>query len=118
CAPPIVASNYFMTRIDASVQMTGLAGLDEKEVKQMLQPLVIKSVNNITERPLSQALSGPIARADSGTVEKHLDLLSNNPNLKKEYIQLGLRTVHKAREAGRLTTADAGRLIKLLKEAR
>ncbi|HLR25732.1 MAG TPA: hypothetical protein VK112_07670, partial [Fodinibius sp.] len=57
-----------------------------------------------------------IARADTGTIKKHLKLLGENRELEKSYIQLGLRTVDKAEQVERLSPAKANRLRMLLKE--
>src|SRR5699024_9432704 len=115
-AAAVMTSNYLMTLIDDAVQITSMADIDGKQVKKMLQPLVTKSIKNITEEAFEQVLSGPIARADTGTIKKHLKLLGENRELEKSYIQLGLRTVDKAEQVERLSPAKANRLRMLLKE--
>src|SRR5699024_2817909 len=115
-AAAVIASNYLMTLIDDAVQITSMANIDERQVKKMLQPLVTKSIKNITGETFEQVLSGPIARADTGTIKKHLKLLREDAELKKSYIQLGLRTVDKAQQVKRLSPSEANRLRMLLNE--
>src|SRR5699024_10714280 len=115
-AAAVMASNYLMTLIDDSVQITSMADIDGQQGKIMLHPLVTKSIKNITEEAFEQVLRGPSARADIGTIKKHLALLKGDTELKKSYIQLGLRTVDKAEQVERLSSSEANRLRMLLKE--
>jgi len=54
----------------AEAIMRGL-GLNEREMKLAIQPLMERSLANALARPAGDALTGPIARGDSKTIASH-----------------------------------------------
>jgi predicted short-subunit dehydrogenase-like oxidoreductase (DUF2520 family) len=59
-------------------------------------------------------LTGPIARGDAGTLEKHLSALEGLPEQLRIYLSLGLKTVDVARAKGTITPEQAKDLRSLL----
>jgi len=57
-------------------------GLDFKQ----LIPLIEETARRIKEIPARQAQTGPAIRHDSDTIQKHLELLKNYPQLKNIYV--------------------------------
>ena len=53
-----------------------------------LRPLIITMVKNLDKDPLESIQTGPALRGDEETLRKHLELLSNNPQLKEIYRSL------------------------------
>lgn len=51
----------------------------------LLLPLIQESANRLTQMPPAQAQTGPALRGDTATLEKHLDLLKDYPQLKTFY---------------------------------
>ncbi len=54
------------------------------DFKQLL-PLIDETASRIKEIPPSQSQTGPAARNDQETIQKHLELLKSHPQLKKVY---------------------------------
>ena len=79
-----------------------------------LLPLVTGTLNNICSLGIPHALTGPIARGDAGTLEKHLAALGSLPEQLRIYLSLGLKTVNVARAKGTITPEQANDLRLLL----
>lgn len=56
---------------------------------RILLPLLKKTVQNLEESGFGNALTGPVARGDAETIEKHLSVLQNDRELLSLYKQLG-----------------------------
>ena len=62
------------------------------------------------------ALTGPIARGDSGTIKKHIDAINANlPQYSSLYSSLGLVTVDLALKKGTLNAHQAKQISDILK---
>jgi len=93
-AAACMASNYFVTLMDIVVDVYQTLGLKRNEAIQAFWPLVKGTVINIENHGTVEALTGPIARGDIGTVEKHLQAFKTRlPELLPIYQQLGALTV-------------------------
>jgi predicted short-subunit dehydrogenase-like oxidoreductase (DUF2520 family) len=96
--------------------MAERAGLDRDEMLAALLPLVKGSVGNVASVGVPDALTGPIARGDVGTLEGHLRILEEKaPDLLSAYAHLALRTVDVARRKGSLPPGAGADLERLLK---
>ncbi len=61
------------------------------------------------------ALTGPIARGDTGTIIKHLDALGRvAPEMVATYRELGLKTIPIALDKGGINETQAGKLKAIL----
>jgi predicted short-subunit dehydrogenase-like oxidoreductase (DUF2520 family) len=69
-AAAVFASNYLVTVLDVAMQAYCHAGIPEDTALKIMQPLVRKTVDQVFAAGTAQALSGPIARGDIGTVER------------------------------------------------
>jgi predicted short-subunit dehydrogenase-like oxidoreductase (DUF2520 family) len=79
-------------------------------------PLLRGTLSNIERVGLPDCLTGPIARGDLGTIEKHLQALEEKaPALLSSYRELGLQTIPIAEAKGKITTERAEALKALLK---
>jgi predicted short-subunit dehydrogenase-like oxidoreductase (DUF2520 family) len=108
-AAAVFASNLVLAAIDEGVRALEAAGWSRLEAERALVPLVEGVVANMRRRGVVKALTGPIRRADVGTVERHLAAVEN-PDL---YRMLGLVALRIAREAG-LDPDAAGRTRRAL----
>jgi predicted short-subunit dehydrogenase-like oxidoreductase (DUF2520 family) len=118
-AAAVMASNYIVAMIDASVQLMGLAGVPPEPALQALSPLIRASTKNTLDDGPVQALTGPIERGDERTVAAHLHALNpsidNVPeSVRQLYRQAGLHTIEVARRKS--PGIDRGRIESLLRQ--
>ncbi len=110
-----VASNYFVTLQNAALKISRAAGIERKAALRMMTPLLRGTLKNIEELGIPEALTGPIARGDAGTVRRHLDAIEAGiPELLALYKSLGRETVEVARRKGTLTGQAAEEILELL----
>jgi predicted short-subunit dehydrogenase-like oxidoreductase (DUF2520 family) len=117
-AAACAASNYLVTLIDYAAQLMSMAGVPREVALPALLPLVTGTTRNLESVGIPEALTGPIARGDAGTVRGHLQALrAGPPELLRLYVDLGLRTLDVARRKGRVEKAAAEQIRVLLEEA-
>jgi predicted short-subunit dehydrogenase-like oxidoreductase (DUF2520 family) len=63
-----VASNFLTTLVAAAERIAAGAGLEPVEARQLLVPLLRRTIDNIGELGPERALTGPVARGDEATV--------------------------------------------------
>ncbi|MCW9706405.1 Rossmann-like and DUF2520 domain-containing protein [Fodinibius salsisoli] len=114
-AAAVFASNYLITLLQAATETASTAGLSEQNVKEALLPLVQTTLKNAKGQALPEALSGPIKRGDVKTIEDHLTLLNNQPELRSLYCNLGRKTVALAQSSGYLDEETAVELKEVLR---
>jgi predicted short-subunit dehydrogenase-like oxidoreductase (DUF2520 family) len=112
-----VASNYFVSNVHFAVALLKAAGFTTETAQSALLPLIRGTLQNLGSAPISQALTGPIARGDTDTITKHLLAMSHiSPELLPLYTQLGLYTVKVAVEKGCLTIDQIQKLEQILSD--
>lgn len=109
----VVASNYQVTLAHLAAEIAGTSGLESSEVQHALVPLMKSVIENLTELPPNEALTGPIARGDASTIDKHLELLKDQPEFLSLYSKLGRKTVNMVRD-GQLSQEQKNTLLDLL----
>lgn len=116
-AAACMACNYLATLQEAAISAAALAGIGTLPARKALAPLVAATVNNVMNLGPGPALTGPIARGDVQTVQRHLAALdATDPDLAEVYRQLGRRTVQLARKAGKIDRRAEEQLMKALEE--
>ena len=116
-AAAVIACNYLVTLVKLSTDLWQTFSIPPQQATRALLPLVRGTVNNIDALGIPQSLTGPIARGDTGTVEKHLQALAEvAPALLSAYRELGLQTIPIALARGRIDQQQAEALEKLLKQ--
>lgn len=88
-AASVFVSNYIVALVTAAQRTWELSGLPPETARSALVPLIRGTTESVSERPAAEALTGPIARGDVGTVELHLTALSPDPDLSDLYRLLG-----------------------------
>jgi predicted short-subunit dehydrogenase-like oxidoreductase (DUF2520 family) len=73
----VFASNYVVGLLGAACALWETFGIGQEEALQALLPLVHATVDSVKERGIPEALSGPVARGDTGTILTHLDWLEH-----------------------------------------
>ncbi|WP_425458479.1 Rossmann-like and DUF2520 domain-containing protein [Amycolatopsis rhizosphaerae] len=105
-------ANHLVTLVADCVDLLAGAGIAHPE--RMLGPLLSAALDNVL-RHGDRALTGPVARGDTGTVRKHLDVLTDQtPDATDCYTVLARRTAERASAAGLLSRDDAAEITTLL----
>lgn len=113
-----VASNFFVTLMALAGEILASAGISGEEAQAVLRPLVSETWRGLGNQPPREALTGPIARGDVGTVTEHLATLSTHlPHLAPAYVALAAETVRLAEESSRLSSEAAEQLLDVLHAA-
>src|SRR5439155_6561332 len=114
----VLASNYLVTLLHLAADLWRTFGVPEREATEALLPLVRGAVDNVAAHGAIEALTGPIARGDATTVEKHLRALAAaRPEALATYRALGGATLDLARLRGDLDTEALAALEALLGQA-
>jgi len=114
-AAAVFACNYLVTLVKVAADLWRDFGVGPKEATAALFPLLRGTVNNVGRIGLPDCLTGPIARGDLGTMEKHLDALGHrNPSLVAMYQDLGLQTIPIALAKGGINEQKAEKMRELL----
>jgi predicted short-subunit dehydrogenase-like oxidoreductase (DUF2520 family) len=96
-----IASNFLVTLEESAVQLIERAGIEDG--RAALGALVLRTANNWRERG-AEALTGPIARGDEATVERHLAAIEADcPEILDLYWALAERTRTLAAEGDGVT---------------
>lgn len=89
-AAAVVASNFLVALESSATELLAAAGIEDGH--ELLAPLVLRSAANWAERGPA-ALTGPIARGDEATIERHLAAIAATaPELIPLYEALAART--------------------------
>jgi len=114
-ASAVFASNYLVTLLDVASSLWRTLGLSREDGLRALLPLVRGTIENLETIGLPDALTGPIARGDVGTIERHLQALAKvAPDALPLYKELARRAIPIARAKGRLGAEAADRVSELL----
>ena len=115
-AAACMASNYLTTLMHMVETTYQTLGLSRDEAIRAFWPLVKGTLINIETKGTVQALTGPIARGDAGTIEKHLQAFREMlPDLLNSYCELGLMTIDIALQKETLAPDRAETIKTLLK---
>ena len=114
-ASAVLACNDLVTLLDAAASLWSELGLSKDEGLRALLPLVRGTIENLDAIGLPNALTGPVARGDVGTVDRNLIALdAASPETADLYRALARRTIPIARAKGTLSEAAADRLCERL----
>jgi predicted short-subunit dehydrogenase-like oxidoreductase (DUF2520 family) len=114
-AAAVFACNYLVTLVKLAQDLWLDFGVSAKEATRALLPLLRGTINNIDNIGLPDCLTGPVARGDLGTIEKHLSALeARSPSLLTTYKELGLQTIPIALAKGKVNEQKAEEMKALL----
>ncbi|MEJ7622945.1 MAG: DUF2520 domain-containing protein [Pyrinomonadaceae bacterium] len=101
-AAAVTACGHMVALFDAAVEMMMACGLPKERSAEILLPLVQSTVRNLEKEPVSSALTGTFARADSETFTRHLTALNalGADDLLEIYLLLGERSLELAAAQG------------------
>jgi predicted short-subunit dehydrogenase-like oxidoreductase (DUF2520 family) len=101
-AAAVTASGHMVALFDVASEMLARCGLDDREARAILMPLVRSTLHNLSEHEPARALTGTFARADVETVRRHLRAIDREKlrDALSAYTLLGRRSLRLAREGG------------------
>lgn len=110
------ASNFLVTLVNYAVTLLYRAGVPRDAGLAALLPLIKGTVANLEAVGLPDALTGPIARGDLGTVKRHLRALESMPgDFARLYRVMARKTIDLGVKKGTLDQEDADHLLELLR---
>ncbi|MBK8810970.1 MAG: DUF2520 domain-containing protein [Acidobacteria bacterium] len=101
-ASAVVACGHLVALVDVALEMLAACGLPEEHAKEVLMPLIRSTVENLSKQKPQTALTGPFARADVDTVERHLAAFDGRTSeiAKEIYLDLAVRSLDLAAKNG------------------
>lgn len=116
-ASAVIACNYLVTLVKLATDLWETFGVPRQDAVRALMPLLRGTLNNLENIGIPNALTGPIARGDVGTVRKHLAALAGvDPLITSTYRELGLQTVPVSLAKGKIGETQAEELKALLED--
>jgi predicted short-subunit dehydrogenase-like oxidoreductase (DUF2520 family) len=113
----VMSCNYLVTLVKMAADLWDSFGVPREQAIQALLPLLKGTINNIENVGIPDALTGPIARGDIGTVQIHLNTLEQTaPAMITTYCELGLQTLPVALAKGKIKEYQAQELESILRQ--
>ncbi len=114
----VISCNYLVTLVKLATDLWASFGISRQQATQALLPLLKGTINNIENVGIPNALTGPIARGDIGTVQIHLNTLQETaPSMITAYCELGLQTLPVALDKGKINQLQAQEIEKILRQS-
>jgi predicted short-subunit dehydrogenase-like oxidoreductase (DUF2520 family) len=102
-AAAMLAAGGFVALLDAIAELGRVAGLDEAGSLAIYGGLAEQTLGNARALGIARALTGPMVRGDSGTIERHIDALERHaPDVLPLYRAIAEREVAIAESRGAL----------------
>lgn len=106
-------ANHLVTLIAQTLDLLGSAGVERPS--ELVRPLLTAALDNVL-RWGDEALTGPVARGDAGTVAVHLAVLERAaPEARAAYMAMARLTADRALAAGILDPESAEALLDVLR---
>jgi predicted short-subunit dehydrogenase-like oxidoreductase (DUF2520 family) len=112
-----VASNLFVPLFDLACEVLERAGIAASRTEKVLLPLLEGTLQSVKQINRTNALTGPLARADAASVRRHLRTLRSVPRAKAAYRLLGKQALAVLTKKG-MPAREVRRLRALLEEKR
>jgi predicted short-subunit dehydrogenase-like oxidoreductase (DUF2520 family) len=99
-AAAVMTSGNVTALFDVALEMLVQCGLTRRTARQVLQPLLASTVQNLATKDPAQALTGTFSRGDVETVKRHLAAFKSKQlaEANELYRLLGLRSLKLARQ--------------------
>ena len=99
-----------------ATSMLSRLGVERNQAVEALSPLIMGTIENIKTKGTVQALTGPVERGDTTTLQKHLTVMTELPIVEQElYKALGRLTVEIAQEKGSINADTAGEINEIFR---
>lgn len=107
----VFSSNYLVSLAHLSYETFVEAGIDKELSRQLVLSLMNSNLKNLnSSKEFARALTGPIQRGDSQTIQKHMKAIFDT-ELKEIYAKLGLITL----KLSKISQDKKEKIIKILK---
>ncbi len=100
CAAAI-CSNQVVALIQESLDLLKDCGFEEDSALKALRPLILGNVTNVLSKGTAAALTGPVERCDTETVQKHLGCLTEEDRQLYRLLSKKLTAIGKRKNPGR-----------------
>lgn len=94
-------SPLLVALLTAAAETGAAAGLNAKEVRRLMRPIVERTIANFFSDGPDKSFSGPLARGDADTIARHLAALHTHTSVSNIYRQLSLYAVAALPGAGK-----------------
>jgi len=111
-----IASNLMVILFDSAIKVLEQTGKNERESFEILFPLIQRTLQNVKEFSIPQALTGPVRRGDIDTITQQLQSLRVLPEIRSIYIQLTSRALDLIEKESGLSAQRIRKLRDLLEE--
>lgn len=106
-------SPMLATELEAAERVGLRAGISARNVRRIMEPIVLRTVKNVLRNGAGKSFSGPLARGDVGTVAAHLESLGDSPEsfVYRALMEYATKTlpVKRADEMNKLLRGTTGR---------
>jgi len=104
-----MASNFIVTLMGIVHEVLSEVGFSAHDARQLLQPLLSGTLQNLSRYSAEMALTGPIVRGDTHTIAQHLRALSGGhlAQFAPFYYVIAAETTRLALRSGRLSNEQA-----------
>jgi len=94
-AAAVTSSGHLVALIDIAIGMLKECGIDGRQGKKILLPLIESTIENLKSQTLERSLTGTFARGDVNTFESHLMALrkTGDEEVTRTYLDLALRSL-------------------------
>ncbi|MFB0995595.1 MAG: DUF2520 domain-containing protein [Porticoccaceae bacterium] len=117
-ASTVMACNNLVSLLELSKLMLSQSGVNLEKQHNPLQALIHQTLNNYFDTDAKRALTGPISRGDTNTIETHLTALEKAPEAWRQvYSGLGSIALDISATQGKASTEDLKIIADLLKAA-
>jgi len=118
-AGAVVASNFLVALEDIACNLESSSGIGKEPALKALMPLIHGTVINIEKLGTTKALTGPFARGDIVTIEKHIEQIRRFcPDLLDAYVSLGRHALELGIRQGNIDKSTARKVKGLLSQSR
>ncbi|MGB7070174.1 MAG: Rossmann-like and DUF2520 domain-containing protein [Pyrinomonadaceae bacterium] len=97
-ASAVMAAGHIVALADAAIETLTACGLDRNFARRILLPLIGSTADNLQALDTADALTGPFARRDVQTFERHLASIEENvtDEIREIYLCLAMRSAELA----------------------
>ena len=105
-------SPMLATELEAAERVGLRAGIDARQVRRIMEPIVLRTMRNVLRNGAGKSFSGPLARGDVSTVAAHLEALRALPEgeVYRALMEYAMETlpVNRVEEMKRLLDPEKG----------
>lgn len=109
-----LASNMLVALVYTAVSLLDQCGLAEDRAKRVLRPLLERTLHNVNKIDIFRALTGPVARGDLNTIQKHLAELEKFPPARRIYMDLAKQALEMTKREKKISEQKIRSLQALL----